>query len=218
MKLLPLFILWGLLVFILFPVRAAADTFSFRGDSMSSVLAQGKERTTLSGNAEIVSETTTIKADEIELYGEDSRYALCRGDVTARDEEKGYLLRCQSLFFDRKTEINRVNGYAEMEDYRNELVVKGGYLEHDGKNDITIIQVGVRILQKDLACRSEFARVRREENILELSGMPYVYWKGDEYRASRITVNLDTDEIFLEGQVQGTVVTEDEPEEEAPDE
>lgn len=212
-----LMVLSGLLFLLcISPGRAStvwADTFRFSGNSMTSVLAEGRERTTLVGNAVIISDTTTIKADEIELYGEDSRYARCKGEVTIRDEEKGYLLRCEDLYFDRENDLSRIEGYAEMEDYRNELVVKGEYLEHDGKKDITIIQVGVRILKEDLACRSEFARVKREENILELSGMPYVYWKGDEYRASRITVNLDTDEISLEGEVQGTVVTEEEPEE-----
>jgi lipopolysaccharide export system protein LptA len=191
-----------------------AETFRFSGNSMTSVLAEGRERTTLVGDAVIISDTTTIKANVIELYGKDSRYARCKGDVTVRDEEKGYLLRCEDLYFDRETDVSRIEGYAEMEDYRNELVVKGEYLEHNGEKDITIIQVGVRILKEDLACRSEFARVKRKENILELSGMPYVYWKGDEYRASRITVNLDTDELSLEGEVQGTVVTEESPSEE----
>ena len=69
-----------------------------------------------------------------------------------------------------------------------------------------------------MVCRSEFARFRREEEILELSGMPYVYWKGDEYRASRIVINLKTDEIRLEGEVQGTVTTEEEQIEETAEE
>jgi len=190
------------------------DTFTFSADRMSTVLAQGKERTLLSGNAVIISESTEIHADEIELYGEDSRFALCRGGITVTDEEKGIILICENLFYDRENDISRVQGYAEMEDQKNELVVKGGFLENFGKDDVTIIQIGVRILQEDMACRSEFARFQREDEILELSGMPFVYWKGDNYRASKIIINLDTDEIELEGEVSGTVTAEDEEDEE----
>lgn len=191
-----------------------ADTFTFSGDSMTTVLARGKERTVLTGNAVIISDGTEIRADNIELYGEDSRFAQCSGNVEVIDIEKGIYLQSEDLFYDRDIDLSRVEGYAEMEDQKNELIVKGGYLENYGDDDITIIQIGVRILKEDLACRSEFARFRREEEILELSGMPYVFWKGDEYRASRIIINLDTDEIRLEGEVQGTVRTEEETEEE----
>lgn len=187
-----------------------ADSFSFRSDTMTSVLAKGKERTLLKGNAFIKSDSTQITAKEIEIYGDNSRYALCRGDITVLDEEKGILLKSQKLFYDRKRDLSRIEGYAEMEDQKNELVVKGGFLENYGKDDIAIIQIGVRILKEDLAARSEFAKYNRKTEILELSGMPHVVWKGDEYRASRIIINLDKDEIRLEGQVTGTVSEEEE--------
>ncbi|MEW5814293.1 MAG: LptA/OstA family protein [Spirochaetota bacterium] len=197
---------WGLILVL----RISADSFTFSSDRMSTVLTKGKEHTILSGNAHIISDKTNIYANEIELYGEDYRYALCRGDVTVVDEEKGIFLKCDELYFDRKKDISRIEGYAEMEDYKNELVVKAGFLENFGKDDITVVQIGVRILKEDMACRSEFARYKRKEKILELSGMPLVYWKGDEYKASRIIINLDTDEIKLAGEVSGTVVSKSE--------
>ncbi len=191
-------------------VSGWTDTFTFSADRMNTVLAKGKERTLLSGNAKIISRNTVITADEIEIYGSDSQFALCRGNVTVKDEEKGIILHSENLFYDRENDVSRIEGYVEMEDQKNELVVKGGLLEHYGEQDITIIQIGVRILKEDMVCRSEFARFKREEEILELSGLPFVYWKGDEYRATRIIINLDTDEIRLEGEVRGTVTTEEE--------
>lgn len=191
-------------------VSAHSDSFQFSGDRMSTTMSQGKERTLLSGNARIVSDSTEIEADEIELLGDEARYAFCSGEVTVEDREKGIFLTCNNLFYDRKKDISRVEGYCEMVDQKNELVVKGGFLEHFGNDEITIIQIGVRILKEDMACRSEFARYKREEDVLELSGMPYVYWKGDEYRAARITINLETDEINMEGEVKGTITTEEE--------
>jgi lipopolysaccharide export system protein LptA len=53
--------------------------------------------------------------------------------------------------------------------------------------------------------RSEFAKYNREKETLELAGMPIVIWKDDEYRASRITINLDTDNINMTGEVSGTI-------------
>jgi hypothetical protein len=42
-------------------------------------------------------------------------------------------------------------------------------------------------------------------------------WKGDEYRATRITIDLDDDEILLDGKVSGTI-TDDEESESSPQE
>jgi lipopolysaccharide export system protein LptA len=196
----------------------AAETFEFSGDRVSMSLAEGRQRTLLVGNAWVRSDATEISADEIELLGDDYRFAVCRGNVRVEDEEKGILLRSQNLFFDRERKISRVEGYAEMEDRKNEVVVKGGYLEHRDEEDLTIIQIGVRIFREDMACRAEFARYRRGEDILELSGMPVVFWDGDEYRATRITVNLETEEFDLEGDVSGAITgqKEEEDTEDAP--
>jgi len=179
---------------------------------MTTVLAKGKEHTVLTGNAVVTSGDTVIQADQIELYGNDFQYANCTGHVKVVDKKKGITLTAQNLFYDRTDDLSRVEGYAEMVDQKNQIVVKGGFLENRGKEDITIVQIGVRILKvsegKEMACRSEFARYDRKADTLELSGMPVVYWKGDTYRAARITVNLKTDEIRLEGEVSGTVKSE----------
>ncbi len=186
-------------------VVAESDRFTFTSDRTEARLAKGKERTILTGNAKVTSRSTIITADKIELYGDDFRYAVCTGDVRVVDQDKGIILTCEELFFDREKSISRAESYAEMQDQKNELVVKGGYLLNNGDEEITIIQIGVRILKENMVCRSEFARYRRSEDILELSGMPVVYKDEDEYRASRIIINIETDEITLEGEVKGTI-------------
>ena len=207
----------GLLVSALFscmiflPAPAgAAESFSFSSDSLTTVTAEGRERTLLKGDARVVSESTEIRAERIEIFGEDSRYIICTDDVRVVDSEQGIRLESQKLFYDRELDIIRIDGYASMVDKKNELLVEGGFLENLGEEDITIIQIGVRIMKPDMVSRSEFARFDREKEILELSGNPHVIWKGDEYRASRIVMNLDTEEITLEGSVQGTVRETDE--------
>ncbi len=194
-----------ILTFILIPFFLFGETFSFRGDSMKTVLAKGKEETVLSGNVEITTEDNYITADRVELYGENFVYARFTGHVVVVNAKKGIRLVCNNLFYNREKKLLRVNGYAEMEDKKNEVVVKGGFLEDWEEKEVTIIQIGVRILKKDMVCRSEFAKYLRKEKKLELSGMPVVYWKGDVYRAVKIYIDLDKNEITLEGEIKGTL-------------
>lgn len=182
---------------------------------MTTVLAKGKEHTILSGNAKIINGDTVITANQIELYGPDFRYANCSGDVKVVDSKRGITLTSQNLYYDRTEDLSRVEGYAEMQDTKNEIVVKGGFLENRGKDDVTIVQIGVRILKiadnQQMVCRSEFARYDRKSDGLVLSGLPVVFWKGDEYRASQISIDLKTDEISLQGEVSGKIVSESQP-------
>ncbi len=92
-----------------------------------------------------------------------------------------------------------------MEDSKNNVVVKGNYIENDDKNQIVIIKINARILRKDLACRAQFVLYNRNTKFLELTGSPIVVRNGDEYRADRISVNLDTEDIILEGYVKGVI-------------
>ena len=196
----------------------AADDFSFYGDSLSSSRGKGKEHTSLKGNAGIISSSTKIKADNIGIYGSDNDFAECTGTVEVIDNEKGISLKAEKLLFNRKDDIIRVEGAAVMEDMKNTVIVKGNFLEYIGADETCIIQIGVRILKEDMVCRSEFARYNRGDDILELSGMPVVFWKNDEYRALRIIVDLDKDEITLEGKVTGSIFSESKEPEKEPSE
>ena len=191
-------------------LAAGAETFSYSGDSVRATLAKGSERAVLTGHAKVHSDDVLITADEIELLGEDFTVALATGAVHVVDAKRGIDLTASDLWYDRKAKIARIRGNAEMADLENEIVVKGGFLEDRDTEGLTIIQIGVRIFRKELVCRSEFAKYWRDKKILELTGMPWVSRKGDEYRASKITINLDTEEIVLEGSVQGTAAVEEE--------
>lgn len=214
--LLPLLFLTFALVSAPRATAQAEDSFSFSGDETSIVLAEGRERTRLLGNARVVSDATTIEAGEIELYGEDFRYVLCTGGVSVVDAENELYFTSGELFYDRESELTRARYRVVLEDRQNEIVVKGGFVETRENGAYVQAQIGVRILRDDLTARSEFVRYDRNRNVLELSGYPVVFWKGDEYRASRISIDLDRDEINLEGGVEGTVTTESEDEEEEP--
>jgi len=205
---------WFLVLLCVPALGIFSDAFRFAGEQMSTTLAKGKERTLLRGNAEIQSDATRITAGEIEIYGKDFQFAQCRGGVTAWDSETEILITCETLTYDRFEKIIVASGKAYMEDRKNEIIVQGQRLENRDKEDLTIVQVGVRILKKDLSARAEYVRYKRDTDMLELSGLPQVFWKKDEYKAAKIIMNLKTEEITLVGDVSGAIVSEskEEPE------
>ncbi|MFW5827706.1 MAG: hypothetical protein ACOCU4_06425 [Alkalispirochaeta sp.] len=194
-------------------VSAHADTFSFSGDRTEVRLAEGRERTILEGNARVVSNAITLEAGEIVLSGTDFRYAELGTAVRITDTERELVITADEVSFDRTTENSQARGAVSVEDNGNELLLKGGYLETQEGGDLLFVQSSVRVLRDDLTARAQFLRYRREDEVLELSGFPVVYWKGDEYRAGRIILNLETEEIELQGRVRGEIVVEDDDEE-----
>jgi lipopolysaccharide export system protein LptA len=185
----------------------SADTFTYSGDSAATILAEGSQHALLTGHAQVNTEDLRITADRIELFGKDFTYAQCQGDVRVVDTKRGLDLSSKELFYDRDQKIARIKGNAVMADLKNEMVVKGGFIEDRDLEKITIIQIGVRIFKKDITCKAEFATYWRDKKTLELSGMPWVSKGSDVYQAARITINLDTEDITLEGDVQGTIKT-----------
>ena len=189
-------------------LAAETQTFTYSGDSMTTVLAEGNQQAVLNGHARVDTEDLRITADQILLFGKDFVYAQASGNVHVVDTKRGLDLRSEHLFYDRDRKISRVTGDAVMADVKNEMVVKGGFIEDRDTEKLTIVQIGVRILKKDLVCRAEFAKYWRDKKLVELSGMPWVSRRDDVYQAARITINLDTEEISLEGDVQGTIQSE----------
>src|SRR5512133_3247564 len=187
----------------------AAEDIEMEADSTKSVQAKGKEQTTLAGNARLRMDSADIKADRIEVFGKNNDFAFCRGNVSMLD--KGLYVQTESLDYDRKKKLSRMQGPTIMEDKENRVVIKGSFVENDGKTETTVIQIGVRILKDDMVCRSEYAFYKRKEKILELSGLPVVVKGSDTFRAAKISINLDTDEISMEGSVSGSVKDKSSP-------
>ena len=189
------------------PAAAETDQFSFTADQMETVLAAGRERTVLRGNAALTSDETEIFADSIELYGDDLAFALSQGGVRVVQVGAGIELTSETVFYNRRDGIVRVEGDALLVDHDNEMVIKGGFLEHWEERNETSIQIGVQILSDDLVARAQLVHYDRGAQTLTLSGLPVVTWKGDEYHASRIFIDLDQDRIVLSGAVRGQITS-----------
>jgi lipopolysaccharide export system protein LptA len=184
---------------------AGADTFTFRADKMSGSRAMGQEVTILTGNAEVRSDNLLLRADTIEIHGDNNQFIDCYGNVWGHEEEKDILFYTDRLRYDRKLKIARLEGNSTLEDRQNEIVARGRFIEYDDENEITVFQISVRLFKDDMVCRSEYAVYHRREKLLDLSGFPVVFKEDDEFRADRIRVDLDTDDVTMEGSVSGTI-------------
>jgi len=198
----PVFI--SMLLFaIAFPL--SGDTFTFRADRMSGGKATGREITVLTGNAEVKSDKLLLKADRIEIQGSNNRFIDCSGNVQGFEEDKNIFFQTDRLRYDRTLKIARLEGNSTLEDRKNELVARARFIEYDDQNEIAVFQISVRLFKDNLVCRAEYAVYRRQEKTLALSGFPVVYKKDDEFRADRIRVDLDTDDVVMEGDVKGSI-------------
>jgi len=203
---LPLKLLFITLTFYFGIFTLTADTFTFRADRMSGSRALGRETTILIGNAEVRSDNLLLRADRIEIHGDDNQFIECIGNVWGHEEEKDILFTTDRLRYDRRQKIARLEGNASLEDRENQVVARGRFIEYDDQNEIAVFQISVRLFKDDMVCRSEYAVYRRREKMLDLSGFPVVYKRDDEFRADRIRVDLDTDDVMMEGDVSGTII------------
>jgi len=192
------FLLCGLQLF-------AADAFTFKANRVSGSRALGQEITILTGNAEVRSDNLLLRADRIEIQGKNNDFIECVGNVWGFEEEKNILFYTDRLRYDRQRKVARLEGNSSLEDRENEIVARGRFIEYDDGNEITVFEISVRLFKDDMVCRSEYAIYNRKEKLLDLTGFPIVYKKDDEFHADRIRVDLDTDDVTMEGSVSGKI-------------
>lgn len=185
------------------------ESIKFSADFMKYEAAEGREFTVLSGDAYVQTGNKVIHADEIRLYGEDYNILICTGNVQIDDSEEMLKITSQSLYYDRKNKLTRINSRSIMEDFKNEMIIKSGYMEYRQNDKILILQIGVRILKENLTCRCEFATYDKEADTLTMTGLPLVYKDDDLFRASKITVLLENNEIQMDGKVEGSLYIND---------
>ncbi|MCL2008891.1 MAG: hypothetical protein FWG77_12490 [Treponema sp.] len=185
--------------------NAFAEVFTFRADRMSGGRATGREVTILTGNAEVQSDNLLLRAERIEIHGTNNRFIDCFGNVSGYDEEKEIFFQTDRLRYDRTLKIARLEGNSTMEDRKNEIVARARFIEYDDQNEIAIMQISVRLFKDSLVCRAEHSVYDRADQTLALSGFPVVFKNEDEYRAERIRVDLDTDDVVMEGEVRGSL-------------
>jgi len=185
-----------------------AETIRFSAKEVHRSSAAGNDRVELKGEVFISTGSFEIRAESVNILGKSQRYIEAEGSIQIKETEKQLLISGQSLFYDREADIMTLKGNCLLEDFENELILRGGILVHRNKENLTKVQVGVRVLKEDITARSEILDYNRETQIALLSGMPVVYKAKDEYKAREIRINLDTDEITMLDNVSGNIISE----------
>lgn len=201
-------------VFILFlmtvPIFSGlfAETWKFSADKVSSIQSEREKSTVLEGNARVESEDMNIFAENLKLGGDDYGNIIGHGGVSLDDTEKGIHVESGRFDYDRETHILRFRDQVMLVDEDEGIVIRCESLDFLEDEELLILQVAVRLIKGRTVCRGEFATFRREENVLDISGRPVVWRDDDEYRADRIRIDLETDEITMEGTVVGELTAD----------
>ncbi|WP_253725486.1 LptA/OstA family protein [Treponema socranskii] len=197
-----LLILYGIASML--PVWAERITFS--ANSMTGTAGNTSDTTTLSGSAYVLTSSMEIAADSITMSGKNFRYIEAEGNITGKNIETKMEFTCASLSYDRRTKIATLKDNVHLADTENGVSVEAQLIEYNQNTDIARIQIGITIKQKDNVCSCAYAVYRKKNKMLEMSGNARITQGEDTFRAQQITLNLDTQEITLDGRVKGSVV------------
>jgi lipopolysaccharide export system protein LptA len=193
------------MVCALFSPKIFADTITFTSDTMSGYTGKKNEYTLLEGNAYVITDKIEIKADRIELSGEDFRFVSASGSVQGKHLKDDMDFFCENLKYDRDQEIVTMQNNASISDNPNGVTAKAEIIQYNQKTGVALLQINIELKQKDSVCTGAFAIYRKQEQILEMSGNPKIEKGDDIFRAREVVMNLDTEEIRLDGRVRGKV-------------
>lgn len=198
----------------------SSEKITFSGDSMQGTISNSKSKnnsTVLSGNAKVNSSSMNIRADTIELSGEEFNIIKANGDISGASSESEIEFSAQSLEYNQDTKIIILTGNVGLTDLKNNVTAKAQYVEYDQNRDVAVLQIDVDIRQKQNTCSGAYAIYRKNEQTLELSGNAVVKQAEDIFRAQTINFNMETEEISMDGNIKGSVTTTKKNEQEPAD-
>ena len=186
----------------------------YDADRVNVIYKKGSEKVVCEGNAYFKNEDgKEVYADRIVIMGENYDYASMEGNVTIIDSEEETEIGGVTAEYNKKKDYFLVKDNAYFIDLGEELLVKGSYIENYDKEKVAIVQGNVRIYKKDIFALGEIVKYSEIDKIIEISGFPVIYKEGNEYRAKKIKLNTETEDIVLEGNVSGEFIAEDEEDE-----
>lgn len=185
--------------------QAGAERITFSADSMTGRNGSKADDTKLIGDAFVKTETMEVKAEEITLSGENFRYISAEGRVEGVNTESELTFSCGRMRYDRTTKTAVLEDSVHLIDTKNSVTADAQIIEYNQDTDVAVMQIGVKIVQKDNTCTAAHAIYRKREQTLDMSGNPRIVQGEDTFRAQEISLNLETDEITLDGRVSGTV-------------
>lgn len=182
-----------------------AEQITFYADTMTGTAGNKSDTTTLSGNAFVKTQTMEITADSIELSGDDFRFIIAEGNITAKNTETNMDFTCGKLKYDRQTKIATLQNSVHFIDKKNNVTADAQIVEYSQDSETAVLQVGITLKQKNNVCTGAYAIYHKKIQKLELSGNPKIVQGEDTFRAQEIDLDLNSQEIELDGRVSGTV-------------
>ena len=188
---------------------AASQKITFKGGYTRAVMKEGRESILLTQGAVVQMGDILFEAETIELSGKDSRYLTGTENVRIVDSGRGLTIEATNLTYDRELELILIDGWVDILDLENEVIASGAYLSYNQALGIMKLQIAAKLLHHTksgaMVCRADSITYNRSNMTLALKGNSSIYWKGDVYEASSIIVDLETEEIQMEGSIKGTV-------------
>ena len=182
---------------------------TFSGGYSKVSLKEGRRSVSLTGGATVSAESMVITADSVTLTGDDYDVVECTGTIEIKDEEKGLSIKTTALYYDRTAERLLISAWCEVSDSVNELEAGAGAVSYDLRNEVLSLEMAARLMKATdsglLSARAERITFDRGADTLTLQGNAEVEWNRNSYRAKLITINLTTEEIRLEGRIEGEV-------------
>ena len=182
---------------------------TFSGGYSKVSLKEGRRSVSLTGGATVSAEGMVITADSVTLTGDDYDVVECTGTIEIKDEEKGLSIKTTALYYDRTAERLLISAWCEVSDSVNELEAGAGAVSYDLRNEVLSLERAARLMKATdsglLSARAERITFDRGADTLTLQGNAEVEWNRNSYRAKLITINLTTEEIRLEGRIEGEV-------------
>ena len=205
-----------LFLFLIFSIiiPAFAEKIIFSANKMTGQAGNSNTKTALSGNAYIKTETMEIQADDLELSGDNYRYIKASGNISGKNTKTNMDFTCDSLEYDRTTKVALLKGNVKLDDKDNDVRAEAQIIEYNQDTEIAVLQIQINLTQKDNVCSGSYAIYYKNTQLLEISGNAQVKQKEDLFRAQNITLDMNTQDITLGGNVKGKVTETKEAESE----
>lgn len=186
-----------------------AEKISFHADKMTgSTKKNSSDVTTLSGHAVIVTENMELNADTIEISGKNFRYIKASGNISGKIKDSQMDFTCGNMTYDRVKKTVMLQNSVHLVDSKNNVVADAEIIDYSQNTEIAVLQINVIMVQGKNTCTAAHAIYRKKEQTLTMSGNPTVQQGNDMFRAQEIQLNLDTEEITLDGRVRGSVTAD----------
>lgn len=183
-----------------------AENIKFSTDSMTGSISSKNNTTILKGNAKVITDSIEISADEIQISGENYRYIKATGNVCGSSDSFDFT--CGLLTYDQTTKKANLQNDVTLIDEENNVRAQAEIIEYNQETEIAVMQISVNIQQDENTCLASYAIYRKKDQMLDLSGNPNIKQKDDIFRAQQISLNLNTQQITLDGRVRGSVNTD----------